>query len=718
MSGASVLFLSSALAAEPERASPADEAALAGPQTQTEDSTENELRQETIERKDKQDRRLVQSGALFGDVELLRTPFSVNTLSEELLIDQQARSLAEALRNDPSVTALSPPGFIDTLFIRGFPVDNSNGFRREGLIFQNQVQTPIENKEAIEVIKGPTALRYGFTNPGGVINYVLKRPTDDPYRRFELFGDNNGGVGAHADFGGRAGEEFGYRINVLGARSASFVDGLDGVRYLASGLFEWRPTAQLRVDLDLEYEFRNLPSQVLVTANSFSPTLSADQREALLDAFDPEVFLGTPSDAFPTNNFVGSLRAVYDISPRWRLTAAVQQMNLTRDQQTSAINFQSIEANGDFALSASSSPGQVRDPLSAETFITGTFKTGPLTHNLTIGGAYSRNPLRFETLFNEAELGVSNLFSPAALDFPPGGVPAGQPVDAIIFEQAGVFFTNFIAVLPSLDLFVGGRFSHQRSRDVFNDTGELQTTFSDGAFTPSAGLIYAPTERLSFYASYAEGLTEGAQAPDFVQNAFEVLAPGRSRAQEIGVKADLFAGATITAAIFNISLPSALVNDENIFVNAGNQRHRGFEFTASGQISENFRLVAGWQYLDAEIVESGNFAIEGNRPTGVPEWQANLFADWTTPLDGFSVNAAVFFTGSKFTNAANSFSVDGVTSVDLGLRYVVPLGKQGIVARVIVRNVNGAEGVQAVSPFGILGFTAPRTAFFSLSREF
>jgi len=173
-----------------------------------------------------------QSGGTFGESDTLDTPFSVTVIPQELLIDQQVRSLGDIVRNDPSTLVSSPPGFNDTINVRGYNLDNSSSYRREGLIFQNQVQSPFENKAAVEIIKGPTSVRYGFTPPGGVINYVLKRPTTEPYRFLQAFGDSNGSYGAHFDIGGPLGDGFGIRLNAVAAREATYFDGVSGPRVL------------------------------------------------------------------------------------------------------------------------------------------------------------------------------------------------------------------------------------------------------------------------------------------------------------------------------------------------------------------------------------------------------------------------------------------------------------------------------------------------------
>jgi iron complex outermembrane receptor protein len=328
-----------------------------------------------------------QSGGTFGEQDTLDTPYSITVIPQELLIDQQVRSLGDVVRNDPSTFVSSPPGFNDTINVRGYNLDNSSSYRREGLIFQNQVQSPFENKAAVEIIKGPTSVRYGFTPPGGVINYVLKRPTAEPYRFAQAFGDSFGSYGLHLDVGGPLGDGFGVRLNAVTAREATFVDGVAGPRVMISGMLEWQPTDRLTIDIEAEYQYRNLEQQATISIGSFAASLTPEQRRDLLDRFDQRTFLGQTWGTYPTSNIIGSAGVKWEFADGWTVQARAQQMRLERDQQGVSIRPGTLQANGDFSAGIFFDPNQIRDPFSTEAFITGTFDTFGLRHEIAIGGA-------------------------------------------------------------------------------------------------------------------------------------------------------------------------------------------------------------------------------------------------------------------------------------------------------------------------------------------
>ena len=666
-----------------------------------------------------------QSGATFGNRDLVDIPLSVTAITQEVLIDQQVRQLGDLVRNDPSVLVTNPLGLNETINIRGFALDNSSSYRRENLIFQNQAQSPFENKAAVEIIKGPAAIRYGFTPPGGIINYVLKKPTDEPYTFLQLFGDSNGSIGLHGDFGGKLNEKFGYRVNAVVAREATFVDGLAGPRQLFSAFFEWEILENLRVDIEAEYQYRELESQASIRTNSFDESVTPEQRRQLIENFDRTTFIGQEWGTYPTRSFINSLGVSYEISENWSFQARIQHMNLIRDQKDGRIDPGTLQANGDFEVTTFFDPAQVRDPISMEGFINGNFNTFGLEHNVSFGGAYSRNPLSFSSSGGNISvaIGTSNIFNPVQYDFPgTGDIPtptSGLTRNSIVFTQHAFFVTDFIKVANSLELLAGVRYTNQKNEDVFNPSSTLQTSYEDDVIVPNFGIIYTPVENWNIYGSYSLGITNGVQVPNDADNFGEdvFLDPVETEQFEFGLKAEVFKEGLLTAAYFNVDQPLALIDDSNIFRYGGSQRHRGVEVTLAGQISDAARVIVGGLYLDAEIDNPSEPELNGKRPASIPEFQTNIFVDYRLPIDGLDVNAGLYYTGDRFADDPNTFEVDGYTRLDLGARYRFNIQNAKMTARLNVRNVTNADFVEGLA-FGLFAFGAPATAIFSLTAEF
>lgn len=145
-------------------------------------------------------------------------PFTVNAITEEFIRDIGARSIDQALQFASGVSVISGAGAgrtDTTVSVRGLP---SNFFLRDGTAIYRAPNWAMVDR--IEVVRGASAIVYGQTQPGGVVNLITKRP--DLTRRFGRIEQT---IGQYENYETR----FDYNLplidNVLGFRlSTSFAD--------------------------------------------------------------------------------------------------------------------------------------------------------------------------------------------------------------------------------------------------------------------------------------------------------------------------------------------------------------------------------------------------------------------------------------------------------------------------------------------------------------
>ena len=120
--------------------------------------------------------------------------------------------------------------------MRGFTLDNRFNYRRDGLPISAETSIPLDNKERVEILKGTSGLQAGTSAPGGLVNYVVKRPTQKNLRDVKLELSGNGSALAAIDFGGRLGDtrDFGYRLNLAHENLQPRTRNTDGQRSLAA----------------------------------------------------------------------------------------------------------------------------------------------------------------------------------------------------------------------------------------------------------------------------------------------------------------------------------------------------------------------------------------------------------------------------------------------------------------------------------------------------
>ena len=119
----------------------------------------------------------------WGDVPLSRSPFQASIVSREQMRELGVTRLADVVRIDPAVSdAYDTEGYWDYLTIRGFVIDNRYNYRRDGLPINAETSIPLADKDSVEILKGTSGLQAGTSAPGGLVNFIVKRPTNDSLR--------------------------------------------------------------------------------------------------------------------------------------------------------------------------------------------------------------------------------------------------------------------------------------------------------------------------------------------------------------------------------------------------------------------------------------------------------------------------------------------------------------------------------------------------------
>ena len=195
---------------------------------------------------------------VLGNLPLVSTPFSVNVITQDLLVDQQAAYLGDFLKNDPSASIGNV--VISFANLRGFAL-GSDGYLLDGLtvgslLLDGRVALP--SFERIDILKGPGTFLNGLggsASLGGALNYIPKAPPQAPVRELALIYNSQTQFGAEVDLGDRFGvdRQFGYRIN-LGFRDGETpVDGQTWKQGAASLALDWRVNPDLLLQGGLYY---------------------------------------------------------------------------------------------------------------------------------------------------------------------------------------------------------------------------------------------------------------------------------------------------------------------------------------------------------------------------------------------------------------------------------------------------------------------------------
>lgn len=628
---------------------------------------------------------------MLGNTDILDAPFNITSYTAELIENQQARTIADVLANDPSVrNAMSSGASSEGLFIRGFPVGDG-AIAYNGLIsMAPRARSSVEAIERVEVVKGPSALLNGMLPDGSIGGAVLltpKRAEDKPLTRLGFDYSSNSTVGTHVDIGRRFGEDnsFGVRVNGVVRNGEGPVDNQDKKLGLAS--------------IGLDYRGRNL--RVAVDAYS--------QRDRH-DGGDYGIFFtGTPGPVPDSTKrtTIGSrvdakdnmvmARVEYDITQDVTAFGAVgrHEYRSLRTDVTPA----GVQANGNYNGRLSSGHNNF-DMDSVEAGIRAKFKTGSVQHRVSAIATSYREVAHYAA--NAGLIAANNIYNPVPFIVPVAPSIVPQTIDmklnSFAFADTLVFWEERLLLTLGL-----------RRQQVEVDSVWAGRPYDKSATTPMAGVVFKPWSNVSVYGNYIEGLSQGPSAPigTGLANAGEMFPPFTSEQYEIGAKAD-WHGFGSSVSLFQISRPSSLIENNRFNVD-GEQLNRGIEWNVYGAPSRNFRLLGGIVLMDAKVTKAVG-STQGKDAYGVPSKQVSLGAEWDTPfMNGITFSTRMLYTDSVYINSANTASIPSWTRWDAGARYSTSINGKRVTFRANIDNLFGEDYWIGHRWDGGVGRSAPRT---------
>jgi iron complex outermembrane receptor protein len=301
-----------------------------------------------------------------------------------------------------------------------------------------------------------------------------------------------------------------------------------------------------------------------------------------------------------------------------------------------------------------------------------------------------------------------------------GGGDFNNPTPTGKTDLGSLYASDMIGLFDDHLLVIGGaRYQNMRIEGYPYGGGARNAYYNEGAITPVVGVVVKPTSSLSFYANRIEGLSQGPQAPDTdnVSNRGEIFPPYRSVQYEVGAKFSV-ARLTATAALYQISQPSAYLDSTSTFVENGEQRNRGFELSVNGEASRYIRFIGGLTLNWAKLRKTEGGSQDGNYAIGVPKAQVNFGVEVVPPFfDKLTVTGRVIHTSSQQVDIDNTLQIPSWTTYEVGARYIIVTDSHPITLRATIDNVTNKSYWQ--SSFGSYLLPGiPRTARLSATVEF
>ncbi|GAB7539925.1 TonB-dependent siderophore receptor [Burkholderia sp. 3C] len=595
------------------------------------------------------------------DTPLIEVPQSVQVIPRQRIEEQDARTLADALRNVSGVVPSEPAeSTIVSDLVRGFPADvYLDGLPTTGM---NATSSPasLVGIERIEVLKGPASTLYGggLGAPlGGLIDIETERPKAKRGGYVAMRTGSDGTLNPYFDMTGALAPSIDARLAGEYAHDGNAIDQVKGERWALkpSVSFKLAPRTVLLVQGQFNHR----------SQREYSGLPAAQALAGQLDRYAfPGATTGQPRTSFDSQ--LATVRLEHAFNDRLRLTVSGRY-------------YQSrIPEYGSFV-----DPGRYpADPATPTTYPILGFDMLTRTRNATLdanlaadvdalggqhlllaGVSYDHTDFSSDMGLTDAPIGMLDLARPAYnVAY---GTPAPLSLTMTDRYQTLAAYLQDQATYGRLHLTGSLRYTQLRFREA-----ELGTNATYHRVSPRIGATFDLAPGVAAYAAYA---TAFRAAFGFV--GLSAPKPETSRNVEAGLKLALNRlGLSGTLAVFdqtreNVSTPDPA---HPLFsIQTGRERARGIETDLTWEPVPAFSLLVNYAYTRATVTEDNTIPV-GNTLARVPKHSGRVAFRYRVPsgpASGLSVGAGVTAFGAREITLPNSVSVPGYALFDAQAEY-------------------------------------------------
>lgn len=588
------------------------------------------------------------------DTALVDLPQAVQIIPKSVLEDQKANSITDAVKNASGVQQTgTSANRAETFAVRGFsaPAYAINGVMLNPAGDRPEAFTDMVDVESVQVIKGPASALYGRSQPGGLINIVTLRPTQELSGNMALKGGSFGFQRAEGTISNSLNDDGSLRGRFSGAvqTEEGFRDHRSrSNRQYGSIALDWDVNLDTQVQFDFNQTHQDMPyDRGLV--------VSADNHIHL----PRERYLGEDWSSIDARKTSTSLGIIHHATDQLTLRTYLRYDNAY--VHDTGIDNRSLQSDGRTLSRRYSNQVEDSENFDAQIEAQWDFTTQGIDHVLLTGLEYGYARMNFTSY--RANIASIDIFDPVY-----GAEKTETTLNSDFLDKirmTSVFLQDQITLSEQWKLLAGLRYDYVK-QNQYSDVDDPSPSMSDGELTKRAGVVYQPNPTTAFYVSYAESFSpQSGQTRDN-----QALDPEKGRQVETGVKFDAIPDAlTVTTSLFEITKTNVSASDpvdDDYSVTTGEQRVRGIEMDFIGTILPGWQVIGNTAWLDAEITKDNDYEV-GNKLAAIPEWSGSL---WTTyqvqsgRLAGLKFGSGVQAVSAREGDLDNSYSVSGYYTWD------------------------------------------------------
>ena len=648
-----------------------------------------------------------QAGIARLPVPLADTPQTVNVVTREVIQEQRLISMEDALRTVPGITFSAGEGGSqgDAPIIRGFAARGD--MFRDGIRDPGWYTRDLFSSDRVEVYKGPSGFAFGRGSTGGAINTVSKLPTSGTFVDGTVSGTTEGGYRTELDANGRNG-------NVAGRIAAMYQDiptpGRDHVFTRRWGV---APSVRFDVTPDTRAVFSYIYQGEDGVPDYGRPYLPAPSYNAGTGALTGLGYYnnGAPTPPVPaprntwygvaygpladrqqTDTHISTMRFEHDIAPDLKISNATRYISVHRMARPTAPR-SLLQANNTSPIT----PGYPVEDMTIgrqhfETLTDNTMLTNQtdLTGKAYIGGLQHTFAFGVEAMRQTRDQARANYCSPASLDcrtsiWSPvdtsyGGPNTGfgVPTSSVSTNYA-VYGFDQIKLNEYFELLGSIRYDsfHTDYTNLAAAPASQRLNRTDNMVNWRVGGVFHPTSNSSIYAAYGVSHNPSAEfdtLSDANNNSASILLdPEKNTTLEVGAKADVLGGKlTLSGAVFHIEKTNMRIPVDPILNTAlvldGVARVQGVEVGVAGQLTEQWKVFAGYSYLDSKITKTTNLAELGRELPNTPPHNFTLWSTYDVTPE-WTVGGGVTYAAQTYVNTTNTSYVPEYWKLDLMTSY-------------------------------------------------
>jgi catecholate siderophore receptor len=615
-----------------------------------------------------------------GTQQLRDVPQSVTVVTERLIDDRNLDTVKEALKNTAGITFLAAEGGEEDIRLRGFALQATGDLFIDGMRDPAIYDRDTFNLERMEVLRGSASMLFGRGSTGGAVNQVTKPPRLIDEHQVDLTLGSNTYVRATGDFNLKTGDSAALRINAMATKADNNGSGSSIDKRGLAAAYRWGIGEMNEFQASL-YHLDN-SNGINYGIPFIAPTPGASDRVLL--PIKPDTYYGLDSDYNDSGATIASLSHIHRFSRDSEIRTQVRVGQFERDQRSGAIRICQRGTNPQTGAVtnpqcppsvtlASFGPNTVltrgthlkiqdMDTAQVQSDYSGKFEALGMKHELLAGVDASREKRVVFAARSAAQGGV-DLSKPTTL--------VGTPADGARVDESrrvlrvnnqytaqgwGAYVQDVVQVAPAWKVVAGLRYDQLTGDyDSFslpqNAPGPVTTEsyrMKVSEWSPRAGVLFQPTPRHSFHASFGQSFNTSGDAYSLGASNVDTP-PEKSRNFEIGARMDSADKRfTTRLAVFRSEKYNERNTDPDLpVVTLSGKRHvSGFEADVAGRLTPQWEVFGSYMWIPNARVDQaapcpaiqatgpGGGCLQGapgerpgDRPSLTPEHSGTV---WTT----------------------------------------------------------------------------------------